>query len=118
MAPPPRYLITRRLVKRFFNSYLPRQPLNQVDEEARLFECWEVHGIDNPKCKELVVLFDQQMEKSMNYRKRVMNLRLEEQVMATLKKPRYNSLLKGRFKSRNPFGPETIYDGVKEHEPK
>ncbi len=31
MAPPPKYVITRKLVKRFFDKYLPRKPIMTTD---------------------------------------------------------------------------------------
>ncbi len=47
MAPPPKYLVTRKLIRRWFENYLPKKPILATDEGARLFDCWKKNGLDS-----------------------------------------------------------------------
>lgn len=71
MAPPPRYLITRNLVRRFFEKYLPRQPLETQDSGQQLFQCWEKFGVDDPRCKDFELQYDYTYKQTKNYRKKI-----------------------------------------------
>ncbi|KRX05651.1 hypothetical protein PPERSA_09791 [Pseudocohnilembus persalinus] len=110
MAPPPKYLITRKLVRRFFDKHLPKQPLQASDPGQQLFQCWEKFGIDDARCKQYEVMYDHVFQQNTNYRQRVKNLRIREDVMETLKKPIYPNQLKGRYKKKNIA--TDIYNGL------
>ena len=114
MAPPPKYVITRNLIKRFFDKYLPREPLQSAAESNKLFECWEKFGIDNLKCKEFEKLYDKIYQQTTDYRSRVLGLRLKEEVMSTLTKPLYKNLVKGRHKDLSAIRSEkrSIFEGL------
>ena len=58
MAPPPKYLITRKLVRNFFKKYLPVQPPEAIDAKTQLLNCWKKYGEDDPRCKEFEILLE------------------------------------------------------------
>jgi hypothetical protein len=40
MAPPPKYLVTRKLVRHFLKKYIPTTPEGVKVDSNSLFECW------------------------------------------------------------------------------
>ena len=75
MAPPPKYVVTRKLVSRFFKNYLPTQNSQAVNETNRLLECWEKLGPGNVKCKQLEMELDKAEEKAGDYIQRLESLK-------------------------------------------
>jgi hypothetical protein len=112
MAPPPKYLITRKLVGKFFQNYLPREPFYAQDEKSKLFECWQINGIDSSKCKELEARYDFMIEQSKQYRQKLDKMGFRQSVMETLTKPKFKHELKGRHAKNVMPTQSTIYDGV------
>lgn len=112
MAPPPKYVITRKLINHFFQSYLPKTPIILSTDENKLFECWENFGIDSPKCEEYEDLFDRAHEKTKNYGKRIESLNLKGYVLSNLKPPVYKGMKKGRFQDKPIFDKKDIFDGL------
>lgn len=112
MAPPPRYLITRKLVKRFFDSYLPKETSHSQAEANKLLECWEKFGVASSKCKEFEMLYDNVIEENIQYQKKVKAMGFKTAVLSTLKKPVYDYHVKGRYRKPLHFNPKTIFDGV------
>lgn len=112
MAPPPKYVISRKLVKRFFDKYLPRKPMDVQNESGKLMKCWQQFGIDDPRCKEYEVLYDHMYTQTKDYRKKIEGLRIKEDVMGALLRPKYSNELKGRWRTGKTTE-WTIYDGVK-----
>ena len=103
MAPPPKYVITRKLISRFFQKIYPQQPVVINDEQEQLFNCWSIHGIDSQKCKEYEEIFDKAYVSAKNYKSRVDSLRVKEFVMSQLATPQYKTYGKGRY-FRQRFG--------------
>ena len=107
MAPPPRYLITRKLIKRFFDGYLPTTPIQAEEEMAKMYDCWKRHGIESKNCREFEELFDQMKDRVQEYRKKLDALRLKQTVKSQLGKPLYHYDVKGRYRQelyhRNPM---------------
>lgn len=112
MAPPPKYIITRKLVKHFFQKHLPKTPILQSNEAAKLMECWRVNGIDSPKCEEFVELYHRVSEKTRNYKTRVKSLNLEGEVLSHLSRPLYKNMKKGRFNETPYFKQRDLFDGL------
>jgi len=113
MAPPPKYQITRKLVRKFFDKYLPREPLLAHEESNKMIDCWHKNGLDSPKCKEYELIYDYIQEKTLDYRRKIANNKYPSVVLQTLQKPKYPSLLKGRYKYPNVYGEEDFFRGVR-----
>lgn len=58
MGPPPKYLIHRKLVKKFMEDVVPRKPMIPPYYFTKIFECWKKHGPGSLKCKEDELLYD------------------------------------------------------------
>ena len=56
MAPPPKYMITRRLISRYFKNNLPSRPLGIKSYEGELLNCWKNNGLEDARCKEIEAL--------------------------------------------------------------
>ena len=112
MAPPPKYLITRKLVKRFFDNYLPKEPLYAYEESQKMFECWMTHGFESQKCKEYELLYDNVYDETKAYRRKLNSMNFKSTVLQTLRKPEYRNQQKGRYKERWDLRERDIFDGV------
>lgn len=42
MGQPPKYLVTRKLIRHYFKRYLPKQPSGVDIDYNTLFECWVI----------------------------------------------------------------------------
>ena len=113
MAPPPRHVITRKLVKRFFQNYLPSEPSYAQEEKSKLMECWNKFGIDSPKCKDFEVLYDHVLDETKKYRQKLEGMKFKQSVMETLSRPTYKHETKGKYRKPSFFAPPSIYDGVR-----
>ena len=112
MAPPPKYIITRKLISHFFQNYLPTSPVIISSDATKMFECWEQFGIDSGKCEEFEELFDRAHTKMMNYKERIKSLKLKSLVLSHLKRPVYKSMLKGRFREKIVVEEKDIFNGL------
>jgi len=111
MAPPPKYLITRKLVKRFFTNYLPKEPLYSREDSQKLFDCWNLHGFESAKCKEFELLYDHVMKENRKYRQKLKGMNFKSTILQALNRPVYEKEKKGRSRI-DPNEPRTIFDGV------
>mmetsp|Transcript_17756 Transcript_17756/g.15550 ORF Transcript_17756/g.15550 Transcript_17756/m.15550 type:complete len:114 (+) Transcript_17756:88-429(+) len=112
MAPPPKHVITRKLVKKFFNNYLPKEPIYAREEKEKLFDCYKRHGLGSHLCKEYEMLYDFIEERSAQYRARLNSMQFKQTVMQNLRKPKYKHELKGRYKTFMKVYSPTEKDGV------
>ncbi len=113
MAPPPKQVITRKLVKRFFQNYLPKEPIYAQEEKHKLTECWGKYGIDSAKCKEYEILYDHILEQTEKYRNKLEAMGFKQTVMKTLSRPVYKHEEKGRFRKTAIFKPPSVFDGFR-----
>jgi hypothetical protein len=58
MAPPPKYLIERKLIRKFMKEYLPKHPLLPPNYFSGVFDCWRRFGASSPRCKEEELQYD------------------------------------------------------------
>ena len=112
MAPPPKYVITRKLIGHFFKTYLPNSPIIISNDSTKLFDCWKEFGLENPKCDEFEELYDLAHNKIKNYSSRVEALKLKSAVLSHLKRPEYKNEKKGRFKEAIFDKKKDIFDGL------
>ncbi|EGR27640.1 hypothetical protein IMG5_192440 [Ichthyophthirius multifiliis] len=112
MAPPPKYIITRKLVRKYFEKNLPKQPLETQAQQGLLQKCWKQYGLDDPRCKQFEALHDYLHTQTQQYREKIKNLRIKEDVMGKLNTPVYKNQKKGRFQSGE-IREWNIYDGLK-----
>eukprot|EP01017_Pseudomicrothorax_dubius_P034211 TRINITY_DN4662_c0_g1_i4.p1 TRINITY_DN4662_c0_g1~~TRINITY_DN4662_c0_g1_i4.p1 ORF type:complete len:129 (+),score=44.81 TRINITY_DN4662_c0_g1_i4:59-445(+) len=99
MAPPPKRIIVRKLIKKFFENYLPRAPIGAQEEMSKLFDCWQRHGLDDAECKEAEIIFDHMIDTNYKYQNRLNSLGLKQAVTSKLATPLYKHDLKGRFRT-------------------
>mmetsp|Transcript_23274 Transcript_23274/g.26972 ORF Transcript_23274/g.26972 Transcript_23274/m.26972 type:complete len:115 (+) Transcript_23274:29-373(+) len=113
MAPPPKYLITRRLIKQFFKGFLPKRPIEAgATDYSDLVECWGKFGVDSPKCFDILHMMDDAEKQTKDYTKKLRALKFEQTVTSKLNKPVYKSMVKGKHATNKPIRHESIYDGV------
>jgi hypothetical protein len=111
MAPPPKYLITRRLIDRYMKSFVPaRVDLSKV-MEIELLQCYKAYGFDSEKCNQLILKLEGQMEAANPKSQSQINLKLSTEIKKELNKPLYPSEKKGRFRNMAPR-PYNFYDGI------
>jgi hypothetical protein len=113
MAPPPKYLITRRLVKRFFDRFLPRAPTQENAKMQQMWKLYEKYGPSAPVCKAYESIYDQEYSDRASFNRRVDSLKLKQSVTSKLTKPLFKIQVKGRFKKDFNRPPPSIFDGVK-----
>ena len=58
MAPPPKYLIERKLIRKFMKDYLPKHPLLPANYFSAVFDCWRRFGAGSARCKEEELQYD------------------------------------------------------------
>ena len=113
MAPPPKYLISRRLVKRFFDRFLPKEPEGTSQKMDQLWNIYDSHGFESPVAKAYEKVYDKCYREGLSYRNRVGELHLKQTVSSKLTKPEFKITKKGRFHKTKTKLPPTIFDGVK-----
>ena len=112
MGPPPKYVITRKLVRHFFKKSLPKTPIIVSNEASQLFDCWKAFGIDSPKCEEFEDAFNYASDKMKNYGERIKSMNFTGAVLSKLPKPDYKDLKKGRFQEKPFYKNEDIFNGL------
>jgi hypothetical protein len=115
MGPPPKYLITRKLVRRFFNRYTANTAADQ-DETPKMQKLWDLYdryGLDSPVPEAYEAVYDREYEARASFYKRIQDMRLRQGVMMNLPKPAFKFLVRGRFKKISYRRPPSIFDGVK-----
>lgn len=111
MAPPPKYLITRKLITRYINSIIPKRPDPRKPLEADLFACWNAFGIESDKCRHIEIKLDTAAIEYLRSTKSDVTTSTIKEIKATLNKPVYPFHKKGAHRDFAPK-PYTIYDGL------
>ena len=111
MAPPPKHVITRRLVKRYFKRFMPMVADNSQQFLGQVMDCFKKHGLDSEKCADLVEQASKAKRRAFHARNQLRKLNVRSEVMQTLRKPIYPSQRKGRYRDL-PFRERDIYDGI------
>lgn len=50
MAPPPAYLVERKLIRSVAKKVVPKNPLIPKEYFVGMVTCWKIHGIGSSKC--------------------------------------------------------------------
>ena len=58
MAPPPKYLIERKLIRSISKKMVPKTPLMPEEYKNSLLECWRLNGVGSNKCVEEEQMFE------------------------------------------------------------
>lgn len=58
MAPPPKYMIERKLVRSIVNKVVPQRPLIPSEYFSKLTDCWKKYGIGSAKCSDEEMMYD------------------------------------------------------------
>jgi len=98
MAPPPRYLITRNLVRRYFNRMIPDRKTIIKDDSALRASLMK-YGIGHPRVKEV---YDEMMfkfQKKEKMAKKFERNNARTIVLNSLNFPMYPNLRKGKDKT-------------------
>lgn len=111
MAPPPKWLITRRLIDSYVVKYIPTKVDNSKMYEEELFNCWRIHGIESDKCMHIVTKIQDSSSEYREYRQAVNKLKLQTEIKRELNRPVFSFQKKGRFKDLVPRQ-LNIYDGI------
>lgn len=111
MAPPPKHLITRKLIKRYFKRFLPKATDTTKRYITELRECYGKHGPGSEKCNPIVEKLEAAYVKTTKSRSQFKKLDIESQVMSSLRKPIYPFQKKGRYRDF-PTREKDIYDGI------
>lgn len=111
MAPPPKYVITRKLITRYINSIIPRKADPRKPLEADLFACWNTFGIESDKCRHIEIKLDAASVDYLKGMKQNDTTKVIKEIKATLNKPVYPFSKKGAHRDFAPR-PYTIYDGL------
>lgn len=111
MAPPPKHVITRKLIKRYFKRFLPIAVDTTRGYVDQLKECYALNGAGSEKCNDIVERLNTAYASSSKNRSRFKKLDIESQVMSALRKPIYSSQRKGNYRDL-PAREKDIYDGI------
>lgn len=123
MAPPPKYLITRRLIDRYMKSFKSIKADQTTLLQNELFSCWKTHGVESESChhilmkikevspKQQVVSKYDKAKKGKNGLHKTTEKSLSTMIKEELNKPVFPFEKKGRFRDFNQR-PKTIYDGI------
>ena len=52
MAPPPKYIIERRLIKNVCKNFAPTRPIINESYFTEIFDCWRTYGVASKRCIE------------------------------------------------------------------
>ena len=111
MAPPPKYLITRRLITRYITTIMPRRADHRKPLESELFACWNAFGIESDKCRHLEIKLDNASDEYLKSSKKQDSVHVIKELKATLNTPVYSFHKKGAHRDFVPR-PYTMYDGL------
>ena len=111
MAPPPKHVITRTLIKRYFKKFIPRGFDNTKRGIKDLKDCFKMHGMNSDKCNGILEKLEAAYMKQSKVRSQYKKLDIQAQVLESLKKPVYPFQRKGRYRDI-PVRQKTIYDGI------
>lgn len=111
MAPPPKHVITRKLIKRYFKRFLPKAIDGTRTQVQELKDCYSKHGVGSEKCNDIVEKLNAAYTRTHKARSQYRKLDIESQVMSALKRPVYPFHRKGRYRDL-PNREKDIYDGI------
>lgn len=111
MAPPPKHIITRKLIKRYFKRFLPRAIDSTKGFVDELKQCYAKHGAGSEKCNDIVEKLNAAYVRSAKSKAQFKKLDIESQVMSSLRRPIYSFERKGRYRDL-PTRQKDIYDGI------
>ena len=58
MAPPPKWLIQRKLIRAMVKKVVPQRPLIPQEYFTKLTDCWKRHGIGSAKCADEEMMYN------------------------------------------------------------
>ena len=58
VAPPPRYMIQRKLIRAIVKKVVPNEPLIPTEYFTRLTDCWKRHGVGSSKCGDEEMMYN------------------------------------------------------------
>jgi hypothetical protein len=58
MAPPPKYLVERKLIRSIVKKVVPQRPLIPTEYFSKLTDCWKKHGIGSSKCSDEEMMYN------------------------------------------------------------
>lgn len=110
MAPPPKYQITRNLIKRYFKKLLPNEKSRKMDDTG-LRTAIKTYGIGTAEYYEEYLKFQAKYEAQNEEIKKFKELNIKSQVLSSLNRPLYKSLTRGKHRDHS-ARPLDIYDGI------
>lgn len=110
MAPPPRYLITRNLIRRYFDRMIPDTKNIKKDDTALRASLLR-YGIGHPKVKEAYDDMMFKFKKQEKMAKKFERNNPKTAVLRSLNFPTYQNLRRGKEKTWA-VRPLNIYDGI------
>lgn len=58
MAPPPKYLVERKLIRSIVKKVVPQRPLIPTEYFTKLTDCWKRFGIGSNKCSDEEMMYN------------------------------------------------------------
>lgn len=116
MGEKPQHVLTRFLIKKFFQKYRPSAHKGEVENAYNeMKSCFEKHGFMSEKCTQEIGDLDFHYENTLAMHKAFDELHLDRYVISELNPPSYHKLRKGRYKDLY-TGPrmyaDSLYDGI------
>jgi NADPH-dependent 7-cyano-7-deazaguanine reductase QueF len=111
MANPPRHVVSRTLVKRYFKRFLPRMADNNKSFFDEIVNCYRTHGLFNEKCQPIIDKVDANQARALKVKNEYTKLDVQGSVLNSLRKPVYSFQKKGRYRTLRPRQRD-IYDGI------
>ena len=71
MAPPPKYIITRKLIKRYARGLVPRKGDQNSNYLSDLVNCLRMTNYDMNKCADIIETYDNAKMEYKEYKKKV-----------------------------------------------
>ena len=71
MAPPPRYVIARKLTRRWFKNYVPKIDVDTFGGEfQQIMDCYIRYGNNNNICAELEAQLEERIDNMITFKER------------------------------------------------
>lgn len=116
MGEKPQHVLTRFLIRKFFEKHRPASGMKQLEASySSLKSCYEKYGFMSEKCTQEQNEVDFYYETAEKLDKEFNDMHLERYVINELNTPAYHKLQKGRYKDMY-TGPkpraDSLYDGI------
>lgn len=111
MANPPRHVVSRTLIKRYFKRFLPTMGDSTKPFFDEIINCYRTHGLFNEKCQPIIDRLDESQARAMKVKSDYTKLDVQGVVLGSLRKPVYGFQKKGRYRTMRPRQRD-IYDGI------